>query len=217
MGLYTTLDASRREIRLLRVLPCRDDDDDDGDADPPRIACELSVHRLDHHGTRTITPYTALSYVWGPEPPTTTVGPDNTITVNGEVLPARENLLAALRAFRRRRGGDYGGGGGYIWVDAVCINQGDREEKTTQIPLMGDIYGQAAQTVIWLGEAEGDSDLAMETLDNLDQVDFEAAVFSEEQGRRWRAVMALLQRSWCKWLDLPFFPLHAIVSCNQSQ
>lgn len=200
MGLlYTALNAAKCEIRLLRVLPAPSDgstgattDDDDHNV----IHCELSVHRLNHSwGT---TPYTALSYVWGPEPcgqPTTTAtGKEKRLTVNNEVIPARENLSSALQAFRRRQQGD----GGYIWVDAVCINQGDPEEKKTQIPLMGDIYGLAAQTLIWLGAAEGDSDLAMDTLDALDPKDFEGVCFSEEQGRRWKAVMGLLQRSWCK-------------------
>lgn len=201
--LYTALDASKREIRLLRVLPTPSDgstgatrDDDDQNI----IHCELGVHQLNHD--RGTTPYTALSYVWGPEPcepsTTTAAGEEKRLSVNNEVIRARESLFSALQAFRRGRQG-----GGYIWVDAVCINQGDHEEKKTQIPLMGDIYGLAAQTLIWLGAAEGDSDLAMDTLDALDPNDFEGVCFSEEQGRRWRAVMSLLQRSWCKCLSRP--------------
>lgn len=186
MGLYTTLDISKREIRLLRVLPSNDSAEADN-ANPP-ICCELSVHRLNYSST---TPYTALSYSWGPELTTPKM-----LTVNGEAIPARKNLLSALHAFRRR--GDVG----YVWVDAVCINQDDHEEKKTQIPLMGDIYGLAVQTIIWLGATEGDSDVAMDTLDSLGPGDFEVTRFSEAQCRRWRAVMALLQRSWCKYFSV---------------
>jgi hypothetical protein len=36
-------------------------------------------------------------------------------------------------------------------VDAICINQSDVEEKSSQIPLMKYIYELATQVVIWLG------------------------------------------------------------------
>ncbi|KAL1646498.1 hypothetical protein SLS61_007860 [Didymella pomorum] len=39
-----------------------------------------------------------------------------------------------------------------IWVDAICINQGDRTEKSQQVSLMRDIYERASRTVVWLGE-----------------------------------------------------------------
>lgn len=41
-----------------------------------------------------------------------------------------------------------------IWIDALCINQNDPDEKTTQIPLMGRIYSQAKHTVAYLGGAD---------------------------------------------------------------
>lgn len=202
MGLYTRLDASHREIRLLQILPASSPPG--ADHLPPPLHCELSVHRL--QGINNTTRYTALSYTWGPEPSTVGGGsPANTLTVNGEVLRAPENLLLCLDAFRRRRQQGGGGGSGdgcaeYIWADAVCINQNDLQEKETQIPLMKDIYELAVQTVIWLGPAEGDSDLAMDTLECLDPKDFQAARFSAEQGRRWQAIMELLRRPWCKLL-----------------
>lgn len=41
-----------------------------------------------------------------------------------------------------------------IWIDALCINQNDPNEKVTQIPLMGRIYSQAEHTVAYLGAAD---------------------------------------------------------------
>ena len=39
-----------------------------------------------------------------------------------------------------------------LWVDAICINQDDDHEKSTQIPLMSDIYQSAMRVLIWLGD-----------------------------------------------------------------
>jgi len=38
-----------------------------------------------------------------------------------------------------------------IWADALCINQGDTEEKNWQIPLMRQIYSNATTVHAWLG------------------------------------------------------------------
>jgi hypothetical protein len=39
-----------------------------------------------------------------------------------------------------------------LWVGAICINQEDLDEKTVQVPLMGEVYSSAELVVIWLGE-----------------------------------------------------------------
>jgi hypothetical protein len=46
----------------------------------------------------------------------------------------------------------------YIWIDALCINQSDNVEKAIQVPLMGSIYTNARQVIVWLG-LEEESDL----------------------------------------------------------
>jgi hypothetical protein len=46
-----------------------------------------------------------------------------------------------------------------IWIDAICINQANSEEKNTQIPLMCDIYTQAATVVVWMGLSTPDTDV----------------------------------------------------------
>ena len=40
-----------------------------------------------------------------------------------------------------------------MWVDAICINQGDGVEKNGQVQRMGEIYRRARRTVVWLGDA----------------------------------------------------------------
>ncbi|KAK8245475.1 heterokaryon incompatibility protein-domain-containing protein [Phyllosticta capitalensis] len=51
-----------------------------------------------------------------------------------------------------------------IWVDAICMNQDDEEEKKKQIPLMEEIYTWAECTYVWLGSGSVESDNAMRWL-----------------------------------------------------
>ncbi|KAK1751085.1 heterokaryon incompatibility protein-domain-containing protein [Echria macrotheca] len=84
----------------------------------------------------------AISYAWGPPDLTETLfcGPDE------EVLRITPSLDSALRAFRRpaeaRR----------LWADAVCINQGDLDEKIHQVHYMSRIYKKAIRVLVWLGD-----------------------------------------------------------------
>lgn len=41
-----------------------------------------------------------------------------------------------------------------IWVDALCINQGNVAERSGQVGMMGEIYSSAYYVWIWLGENE---------------------------------------------------------------
>jgi hypothetical protein len=45
-----------------------------------------------------------------------------------------------------------------IWIDALCINQKDIEERAAQVRLMGKIYRQARRVIIWLGEENTDGE-----------------------------------------------------------
>lgn len=38
-----------------------------------------------------------------------------------------------------------------LWIDAVCINQDDIEERAAQVAIMRLIYTQADRVIIWLG------------------------------------------------------------------
>jgi len=68
-----------------------------------------------------------------------------------------DNLYAALErlqrfdAIKRRM---------KVWIDALCINQNDLEERATQIQLMHQIYAQAQHVVIWLGPETPSTELA---------------------------------------------------------
>ncbi|TKA66014.1 hypothetical protein B0A55_09277 [Friedmanniomyces simplex] len=42
----------------------------------------------------------------------------------------------------------------WIFIDAICINQGDVEERSSQVALMGEVYRRANEVVVWLGSAD---------------------------------------------------------------
>jgi hypothetical protein len=52
----------------------------------------------------------------------------------------------------------------HIWIDALCINQEDVDERNTQVAMMGTIYESAMQVVVWLGEEEESTHLAVEMM-----------------------------------------------------
>jgi hypothetical protein len=96
--------------------------------------------------------YVALSYVWGP--PTST----RSITLNDRPFEVTENLYYALEQLRKSQRIRQGF---KVWVDAICINQGDLDERSLQVARMRDIYTSAWQVVVWLGPEADDSDLAL--------------------------------------------------------
>ncbi|KAK7740500.1 hypothetical protein SLS53_005343 [Cytospora paraplurivora] len=55
----------------------------------------------------------------------------------------------------------------WFWIDSICINQDDIDERQSQVKLMGQIYRQAAKTLVWLAEATEDTDQAIEFLAEL--------------------------------------------------
>jgi hypothetical protein len=38
-----------------------------------------------------------------------------------------------------------------IWIDSICINQQDNTDKDSQVRLMRDIYKNASDVLVWLG------------------------------------------------------------------
>lgn len=100
--------------------------------------------------------YVALSYAWGPEEPT------ESIYINGQLVEVRENLAAALRQLRTI---EYFRGGGKIWIDALCINQEDNEEKEDQLNMMGLIYNLAGNIMVWLGVEDNSSSSIIDWLE----------------------------------------------------
>ena len=85
--------------------------------------------------------YTAISYTWGSSEER------KTIIINGVHVTVGRNLAAALDRLRSIHVCK-------IWVDAVCINQDDIDERNAQVMRIRDIFSQSFAVTIWLGEDE---------------------------------------------------------------
>jgi hypothetical protein len=55
----------------------------------------------------------------------------------------------------------------YIWIDQICINQKDDDEKSHQIQHIQHIYTDAERVIVWLGPAAHDSDLLIAHLQKI--------------------------------------------------
>jgi hypothetical protein len=123
---------SGRNIRLLQLHPGRGDS---------ILHFRLVEQPLDQGFA-----YHALSYAWG------SANITRAALCDGKQLHITENLHAALWQLRQD------GSRAFMWVDAVCINQSNIQEKTGQVRMMRDIYRQANLVVAWLGvERETDA------------------------------------------------------------
>ncbi|KAK3216165.1 hypothetical protein GRF29_8g2423304 [Pseudopithomyces chartarum] len=131
---------------------------------------EEMIHFNLHTHTLQSTPdYIALSYTWG--------NPKDTIPVlcDGKIIDITRSLEGALRQLRKSQRALLRETFPernltqplYFWIDAVCINQSDIEEKNCQVGLMADIYREACKVIIWLGPADDSSDSVMDYLNML--------------------------------------------------
>lgn len=134
------------QTRLLKI------NDNDSDPNCP-ITCTLHVANLldpafDGLGLRAregdgdtdlLVTYDALSYTWGDNEQS------KTILCNKKPLSVTSNLFSALVALRS--------GSRYLWVDAICVEQQNDEEKGFQVRNMLLIYQRATRVIAWLGEA----------------------------------------------------------------
>jgi hypothetical protein len=139
---YERLDPDRSEIRLLRIRKGEDGG----------IRCDLTKHALTSNPA-----YFALSYVWG-DPKVTT-----NITVDGRRFAATTNLVAALEilieVFVEQVEENW-----VFWIDAICINQDDVQERNDQVKLMGEIFRKARLVFAWLGPENDRSTEAIEIM-----------------------------------------------------
>ncbi|KAK5651457.1 hypothetical protein OQA88_12464 [Cercophora sp. LCS_1] len=83
-----------------------------------------------------------------------------------------------------------------IFIDQICINQEDTEERSKQVALMGQIYGKCASVVGWLGPATKHSRSLMKFASRLSRNAVLSRIFaqSREYGLAVRDALELTGR-----------------------
>lgn len=102
----------------------------------------ISLHHVRLHDE---AQYEALSYTWATEDDDASLS--SVVKCDGVDIGITKNCESALGNLRSRDSDRV------LWVDAICINQKDEEEKSLQVAKMRDIYRKATNVPIWLGGA----------------------------------------------------------------
>ncbi|MCJ1383200.1 hypothetical protein MMC17_006313 [Xylographa soralifera] len=95
---------------------------------------QLSIYPLSE-----APPYEALSYVWGD------AATSGHINCAGKDLPITPNLTAAIYRLRLTSVDRC------LWIDQLCINQDNLQERSKQVNMMRLIYKSAETVLVWLG------------------------------------------------------------------
>ena len=180
----------RHSIRLLELLPGTE--------------LEPICGQLFHAKFDEAPSYEALSYCWG------NTSSLISISLNGNEFSVTPSLFAALKRLRRLSGSRI------LWIDAVCIDQGNLDEKNEQVSVMRFIYRKAERTNIWLGQLPENCDEGLTLLSQLFQLAKTREPF--KRGRlvdeycttdlplpanyQWKALGSILSSFWFsrKWI-----------------
>ncbi|KAH7355251.1 heterokaryon incompatibility protein-domain-containing protein [Rhexocercosporidium sp. MPI-PUGE-AT-0058] len=177
-----------RQIRLLKASFDQTQPDSDS------IQCDFLVVNLDDLPCE----YIAISYLWGSSEKPQKVWCDG-FSIDVTVSAMSVLHMAALNPAL-----------GYIWIDALCIDQGNVSEKAVQIRLMRDVYSTARWTIAWLGDATPSTDEAMDFITTLrtaleklqdenDDITQNALVNAEgcqHPSSGWTALISLLEHAY---------------------
>jgi hypothetical protein len=138
--------------------------------------------------------YEAISYCWGNTDLCTGIFVSTT-DGGRQVLRVTENLATCLHSlvYSDRPDGERPG---FIWIDQVCINQEDAEERNAQVRQMSGIYKVASGVTVWLGQR---SEFSLEHCD----LDLQPDPYLQWRGANvltWTLDWTIFQRPWFRRL-----------------
>jgi ankyrin repeat protein len=170
---YEPLDLEECSFRLIRLLK--------GDYGP--IYCE--VFRASLHSSEDTIGYEALSYTWGSSDKL------YEIETNGKKFPVARNLFQALGHLRLQHQDRI------LWIDAICIDQSNLDERGHQVRQMSSIYQRAEQVIVWLGQASSNTDLFFHYMQCLEKeaVGHACTDWKDSDGR-WQLLWSNVRLLW---------------------
>ncbi|KAF1962475.1 hypothetical protein CC80DRAFT_462608, partial [Byssothecium circinans] len=186
MTLYRPLDRAKKEVRLIRLV----------DGYPPPEATWMLEMKYASLKSEEVSQASSLSYVWGKY--------DNNakyVSINGILLQITANLHSAIACIA----GQDGLRQSWYWIDAICINQEDVEERGFQVRLMKELYSRAGRTIAYLGSADDDTPRGLAWLIRLDAVRrtegqnlkwLSKAARDPIYEEDWKAMDAVFQKEW---------------------
>lgn len=123
--------------------------------------------------------FEALSYEWGTplSNPSSSYAQEHikpTILLQDHLFPVQPNLLSALNHLRSEHRQQI------FWIDAICVNQSDTVEPSSQVALMGRIYTKAERVRIWLGPEAQHSGKAFQLLERISDISVEKEDIEED-------------------------------------
>lgn len=176
-----------RHIRLLRVF---------WDAQQSDVMnCEFKIMSINDPDCDFI----AISYMWGSPAKT------HEVLCGGQTIEVTASAMSILSNIASKRTLEY------IWIDGVCIDQGNDVEKGMQVRLMADIYSNAKSVIAWLGGPDADTEEALNFVQVLrvavhdvlepGTIKFEKSALvqrpnCESPSHRWRALTKLLRNPY---------------------
>src|SRR5690349_1230830 len=188
-AIYKPHPLSANTTRVLHILPPTSPDMSDV------ISCRLSVISMDPPSD-----YRALSYVWGDPSDTKVILVDNTrfkvrINLWSYLVQARSEEYSSVPLSEAL----------YIWIDAICINQDDLDERSKQVAIMGQIYSKAFEVRAWLGVGTKEN---LEGMQDLAEADWGAG--SSLNDERLESIRALLELEY--WSRLWIFQEYVLAN-----
>lgn len=153
------------EVRTIRIITIQPGSPGES------IVCEMHICNFETEE------YEALSYVWGP------AILNRKICVSGKPVYVTDELYHAMKHLRHRDKPRF------IWIDALCIDQNDLDDRARQVSQMRGIYKSATRVIIWLGRSPWCLDDAFSRA----QQSPAPAIYNYGTTR---AVSKLLQRGW---------------------
>jgi len=186
--LYTHLNHHRPQIRLFELAPA-------ALLDYPVFG---SLHIVDLDEDEEDRPeFDALSYQWGKPVPNYEINIVGDANTNSGSLRVTQNLIHALRDLRQSDESLV------IWIDAICIDQQDENEKCHQVPLMRRIYSSARTVRCWIDEEVDPDSEAFRvlrgfntTVDSSTITSRGANKFAEDEKRKMRLLGKYSWRFW---------------------